>query len=68
MQSQALGELNIPPEAENLTATYVAKPWSEIRRSWTFTTHSPLDKPTEVIGHSMGTQAPRPHGTGGGKN
>ncbi len=50
MQGEPFGELDIPRRAESLTATYVAKPWFEIRKSWTFTTHSPLDKPTEVIG------------------
>lgn len=49
VQSQGLGELDIPAQAENQTATYIAKPWSEVRKSWQFTTYSPLDKPTEVI-------------------
>jgi hypothetical protein len=63
MQGQGLGELNIPSEPENLTATYVARPWSGVRKLWTFTTYSPLDKPTEVIGESMGIEVLGPDGT-----
>lgn len=46
MQAEELGELNIPSEPENLTTTYS---WCEVGKSWTFTTYSPLDRPTAVI-------------------
>lgn len=49
MPGQGLGELDIPSETENQTATYVAKQWSDVRKSWTFTPYSPLDRPTAVI-------------------
>jgi hypothetical protein len=62
MQNHGLGELNIPSEAQNLTATYAARPWSEVKDFLAFTTHPPLDKPTEVIGEgpSLMPQRRRP--------
>jgi hypothetical protein len=58
----SLGELNVPPPTEDLSATYTSRPWIELRKFWRIETQL-VELPTAVLSnHSeeqQGTDSPK---------
>jgi len=54
----SLGELNVPPPSEDLSATYNSRPWAELRKFWRIETQL-TELPSAVLSdHSKEQRAP----------